>query len=486
MVHPEVQQQHDEQAVAVGEALTPIYPSTEGMQQISWRGLMDQALALLDASADGLRDWVPEEIAEPLRLPSLAEALVYLHRPPPMRRCRRCWSAPIRCSSAWPSRRCWRTSWRCAGCAPVAATCRHRCSPGDAALRRRLLASLPFRLTGAQQRVCDEIAADLTSPLPMMRLLQGDVGSGKTVVGALAALQAVEAGYQVALMAPTELLSEQHLRSLRGWLEPLGLRSAGSPVATRAPSATPFWPASRAARRGWWSAPMPCSRTMSIRAAGLAIIDEQHRFGVHQRMRLREKGAGDGTGPHQLIMTATPIPRSLAMAVYADLDLSVIDELPPGRTPITTVAVPDSRAPRSSSACAQRLRRRAPGLLGLHPGGGVRGAAGAGRRGYRGGLAREPAGAAHRLGARTGQGRRARAGHGRLRRRRAGPAGGDHGDRGGRRRAQRQPDDHREPGAPWVSPSCTSCADASGAAPTRQAPAVQCRPTPVRWAHRIF
>jgi ATP-dependent DNA helicase RecG len=205
--------------------------------------------------------------------------------------------------------------------------------------------------------VCDEIAADLTSPLPMMRLLQGDVGSGKTVVGALAALQAVEAGYQVALMAPTELLSEQHLRSLRGWLEPLGLEvgwlsgrhKGGERDAILARIAS----GDAAVVVGTHAL---FQDDVDFARLGLAIIDEQHRFGVHQRMRLREKGERDGTRAHQLIMTATPIPRSLAMAVYADLDLSVIDELPPGRTPITTVAVPDSRRDevieRVRNACA--------------------------------------------------------------------------------------------------------------------------------------
>ncbi len=226
-----------------------------------------------------------------------------------------------------------------------------------AELRRRLLASLPFRLTGAQQRVVDEIAADLAQPLPMMRLLQGDVGSGKTVVGALAALQAVEAGHQVALMAPTELLSEQHLHSLRGWLAPLGLDVAW--LSGRHKGAERDAILARIASGEAWvvvGTHALFQDEVLFAKLGLAIIDEQHRFGVHQRMRLREKGQRDGITPHQLIMTATPIPRSLAMSLYADLDLSVIDELPPGRTPITTVAVPDGRRDevieRVRNACA--------------------------------------------------------------------------------------------------------------------------------------
>jgi ATP-dependent DNA helicase RecG len=206
--------------------------------------------------------------------------------------------------------------------------------------------------------VVEEIAADLQRPHPMLRLLQGDVGSGKTIVAALAALQAVESSCQVALMAPTELLSEQHLRSLRGWLGPLGLE--------------PLWLAGRhkgkeraelLARIAGDETPVIVGthalfqQDVRFRDLGLAIVDEQHRFGVHQRMKLKEKGAQEGSAPHQLIMTATPIPRSMAMTLYADLDLSVIDELPPGRTPVTTVAVPDGRREevigRVREACGQ-------------------------------------------------------------------------------------------------------------------------------------
>ena len=357
MVHPEVQQQQDQESVAVGEALTPIYPSTEGMQQISWRGLMDQALTLLEASAAGLRDWVPEEIAEPLRLPGLAEALVYLHRPPP--------DAPVQALLERSHPAFQRLAFEEMLAQQLALRqmrARRRGLPApvlasDGALCKRLLASLGFRLTGAQRRVSAEIAGDLNSPRPMMRLLQGDVGSGKTVVGALAALQAVEAGFQVALMAPTELLSEQHLRSLRGWLVPLGIEvgwlSGRHKGAERDAILARIASGEAALVVGTHAL---FQDDVDFPRLGLAIIDEQHRFGVHQRLRLREKGERDGTRAHQLIMTATPIPRSLAMAAYADLDLSVIDELPPGRTPITTVAVPDSRRDevieRVRNACA--------------------------------------------------------------------------------------------------------------------------------------
>ncbi|HEY6985333.1 MAG TPA: ATP-dependent DNA helicase RecG, partial [Rhodanobacteraceae bacterium] len=203
--------------------------------------------------------------------------------------------------------------------------------------------SLPFTLTAAQQRVIGEIDKDLAESVPMLRLVQGDVGSGKTIVAAEAALAAIESGRQVALMAPTELLAEQHWRTFRAWFEPLGIEPAwlGGKASRNARDA-----ARRAVAAG---APIAIGthalmqEGVAFRALGLAIIDEQHRFGVHQRLTLRDKGAADGAIPHQLVLTATPIPRTLAMTAYADLDVSVIDELPPGRTPVQTVAISDAR-----------------------------------------------------------------------------------------------------------------------------------------------
>ncbi|MCF7991748.1 MAG: ATP-dependent DNA helicase RecG [Thiohalocapsa sp.] len=357
MVHPEVQQHFDADAVAVGEALTPIYPSTEGLQQISWRALTDQALRLLDDHPEGLTDWVPEPVVGPLRLPPLADALRTVHRPPP--------DAPVQALTERTHPAFLRLAFEEMLAHQLALRrmrgrrrgLRAPALDAGGGLRERFLSALAFTLTAAQRRVVDEIAADLARPVPTMRLLQGDVGSGKTVVGALAALQAVEAGFQVALMAPTELLAEQHLRSLRGWLEPLGVEV--------------LWLSGRhkGAERAEIVAAIGAGRVQIVvgthalfqddvrfAALGLAIIDEQHRFGVHQRIRLRDKGERNGETPHQLIMTATPIPRSLAMAVYADLDLSVIDSLPPGRRPITTAAVPDARRDeviaRVRDACA--------------------------------------------------------------------------------------------------------------------------------------
>jgi ATP-dependent DNA helicase RecG len=242
---------------------------------------------------------------------------------------------------------------------------RHRAPalPGSGGLAERLLATLPFALTGAQQRVFAQLRADLAQDAPMLRLVQGDVGSGKTVVAALAAMLAVEAGKQAALMAPTELLAEQHLASLRAWLEPLGVRVAwlAGKVTGKARTAALDEVASGAAQVVVGTQAL-MQEGVAFHDLALAIIDEQHRFGVHQRLALRDKGTqagapGDSRVPHQLVLTATPIPRTLAMAAYADLDVSAIDELPPGRTPVQTVALSAERRPelieRIRNACAE-------------------------------------------------------------------------------------------------------------------------------------
>ncbi len=220
-----------------------------------------------------------------------------------------------------------------------------RAAADQDSLVARLFAALPFSLTGAQTRVVDEIARDLTLAHPMQRLLQGDVGSGKTVVAALAAAQAIDAGYQAALMAPTEILAEQHARKLRGWLEPLGVTVAwlAGSLKTRDKRS-----AIEAAALGTAQLVIGTHAiiqdTVEFARLGLVIVDEQHRFGVAQRLALRAKAGGPaGFQPHQLMMSATPIPRTLAMTYYADLEVSTIDELPPGRTPIVTKLVADAR-----------------------------------------------------------------------------------------------------------------------------------------------
>jgi ATP-dependent DNA helicase RecG len=219
-----------------------------------------------------------------------------------------------------------------------------------------LLASLPFGLTGAQQRVGREIARDLGKHQPMLRLVQGDVGSGKTLVAVLAALQAVESGYQAVIMAPTEILAEQHYLNLDQWLAPLhiGLAFLSGKIKGKKREET-----LRALANGEAQVIVGThalfQEGVAFHKLGLVVVDEQHRFGVHQRLSLREKGRSGGTWPHQLIMTATPIPRTLTMSAYADLDCSIIDELPPGRTPVNTVLLPESRRPdvvaRISAAC---------------------------------------------------------------------------------------------------------------------------------------
>ncbi|MFT8210535.1 MAG: ATP-dependent DNA helicase RecG, partial [Symbiopectobacterium sp.] len=229
-------------------------------------------------------------------------------------------------------------------------------------LKTRLLAALPFALTQAQTRVVQEIEADMEKPFPMMRLVQGDVGSGKTLVAALAALRAIANGKQVALMAPTELLAEQHAINFRHWFEPLGIQVGWLAGKQKGKARVAQ---QEAITNGQVSMIVGTHAIFQqqVQFSGLAlvIIDEQHRFGVHQRLALWEKGVEQGFHPHQLIMTATPIPRTLAMTAYADLDTSVIDELPPGRTPVTTVAIPDSRREdiitRVDRACREEGRQ---------------------------------------------------------------------------------------------------------------------------------
>ena len=216
--------------------------------------------------------------------------------------------------------------------------------PRASPLEEKFCAALPFRLTGAQQRVAAEIFRDLEKNHPMMRLVQGDVGCGKTLVAALAALSCMAAGFQVALMAPTELLAEQHLRNFKDWFAPLDLQPVSLTgrmlVAQRRQTLAMIHGGDARLIIGTHAL---FQEDVEFSKLALVIIDEQHRFGVHQRLALREKGVAEGLRPHQLIMTATPIPRTLAMTVYADLDVSAIEELPPGRTPVNTVAVADTR-----------------------------------------------------------------------------------------------------------------------------------------------
>ncbi|KXU90627.1 ATP-dependent DNA helicase RecG [Caballeronia megalochromosomata] len=351
MVHPAVRPVDDD--TPLPQALTPVYPSTAGISQAYLRKAIDSAISRVS-----LPELLPEPIARahlaPLNVPGLLDAVKTLHHPradsdetalidgthPAWTRIKfeELLAQQLSLKRAHEERRT-----RAAPAMP------RRLPDDDASLVVKLLRTLPFALTGAQQRVVAEIAGELTFAHPMQRLLQGDVGSGKTIVAALAAAQAIDAGYQAALMAPTEILAEQHARKLRGWLEPLGVTVAwlaGSLKAKEKRAAT------EAAALG--TAQLVIGTHAIIQDAvefarlGLVIVDEQHRFGVAQRLALRAKAlnAADGARdfqPHQLMMSATPIPRTLAMTYYADLDVSTIDELPPGRTPILTKVVSDGR-----------------------------------------------------------------------------------------------------------------------------------------------
>ncbi|WP_174904868.1 ATP-dependent DNA helicase RecG, partial [Burkholderia latens] len=351
MVHPAVRVV--EADAPLPQVLTPVYPSTAGVSQAYLRKAIENAV-----ERTPLPELLPPEIErdylKPLGVPTLAQAVRILHHPgvdsdeaalmdgshPAWTRIKfeELLAQQLSLKRAHEERR------------TRAAPAMPRRTAADAdALTTRLYAALPFTLTGAQARVVDEIAHDLTLPHPMQRLLQGDVGSGKTVVAALAATQAIDAGYQAALMAPTEILAEQHARKLRAWLEPLGVSVAwlaGSLKAKEKRAAV------EAAALGTAQLVIGTHAiiqdTVEFARLGLVIVDEQHRFGVEQRLALRAKAANAANGardfqPHQLMMSATPIPRTLAMTYYADLDVSTIDELPPGRTPVLTRVVGDAR-----------------------------------------------------------------------------------------------------------------------------------------------
>lgn len=340
MAHPEYKLLGEEQAGQTEEALTPVYPTTEGLRQLTLRNLTDQALAQLDLY--GVEELLPAGLY-PHQI-ELAAALKLLHRPPPSV------ALPLLENGQHPAQQRLILEELLAHNLSVlkvraqAQTQLARALKPAPELVEQLLGALPFKPTGAQSRVVAEISKDLQQSHPMMRLVQGDVGSGKTLVAALAALQAIGNGCQVGLMAPTELLAEQHAINFAKWLEPLGIgvgwlagkqkgKAREESLAAIADGSVKMVVGTHAIFQ----------EQVVFQRLALVIIDEQHRFGVHQRLALREKGEREGVHPHQLIMTATPIPRTLAMTAYADLDTSVIDELPPGRTPITTVALPDSR-----------------------------------------------------------------------------------------------------------------------------------------------
>ena len=343
LYHPEYKVLHPGEELPLEKHLTAIYPTTTGVNQFRFRSMVAQALAFMDQGRL-LQDWLPQTISYLDRLPNLMEAIHYVHRPAT--------EAPLDQLAAGQHPAQQRLAFEELLAHHLSLRkLRQRVQQQTAyslanvaALSAAFVSNLPFQLTPAQKRVCREISRDMGLPHPMLRLIQGDVGSGKTVVAAMAAVHAHENGLQTAIMAPTEILAEQHLLNFSEWLAPLKINT------------------------GWLSGRVKGEKRrdqlgliasgdahviigthalfqegVEFAKLGLIIIDEQHRFGVYQRLALREKATADGINPHQLILTATPIPRTLAMSAYADLDCSIIDELPPGRTPVSTSVIPDDR-----------------------------------------------------------------------------------------------------------------------------------------------
>jgi ATP-dependent DNA helicase RecG len=342
IVHPEYRRTDSSAAKSAGDHLTPFYPATEGLTQGRLRALV--GMALDDTSARDLQDWLPAAVLADTQLPSLREALMYVHRPPA--------DAPVDQLMDWrhPAQR--RLAFEELLAHQLSLRLlrqRIQSEPGwpltaDGALKAALLATLPFSMTSAQARVLLDIERDLALAKPMLRLVQGDVGCGKTLVAALAATQAVQLKRQVALMAPTELLADQHAQNFKRWFEPLGVTVTALTGRLTGKARTAVLAGIREGHAAIVIGTHALfQEAVEFHSLALVIVDEQHRFGVHQRLSLREKGGREGHQPHQLIMTATPIPRTLAMTAYADLDVSVIDELPPGRTPVKTVVIAESR-----------------------------------------------------------------------------------------------------------------------------------------------
>ncbi|MFV8818866.1 ATP-dependent DNA helicase RecG [Haliea sp. E17] len=351
MYHPEYRRVEEGES-SVEDTLTPVYPTINGLGQQQWRNLCGQAVTRLRGAA-------PPELLPPLAdFPiGLVDALSFLHAPPP--------DAPVAAlrDGEHPAQ------LRLALEELVA----HQLSLQDLralqqregapalrqgeALLQQFLAGLPFSPTAAQQRVIGEIRADLAEPRPMLRLVQGDVGSGKTLVAAAAALLAIASGYQVAVMAPTEILAEQHRRNFSAWFEPLGIAIGWLSGRSKGRARSQALAAIASGEAGLIIGTHALfQEDVAFQRLGLVIVDEQHRFGVHQRLTLTEKAGAEVGRPHQLVMTATPIPRTLAMVAYADLDCSVIDELPPGRKPVDTVLIDNKRrdqvVARVAAACS--------------------------------------------------------------------------------------------------------------------------------------
>ncbi|PKH86050.1 ATP-dependent DNA helicase RecG [Colwellia sp. Bg11-28] len=341
IVHPEYKSLDDDiELTPVEETLTPVYPSTDGLRQISLRSLTEQALIRLQRGQ--VEELLPANLFNEQY--SLSEALTIIHRPPPEVSVEQLEQGRHPAQQRLIKEELLAHNLSMLKLRQNSDIHDAVSLLGDEKISQKFLNALPFSPTNAQTRVVEEIKTDLAKTQPMMRLVQGDVGSGKTLVAALAALTAISEGYQVALMAPTEILAEQHAINFANWFTPLDISVGWLAGKTKAK-------AKRLALEHIASGEMQMvigthalfQADVVFKNLVLVIIDEQHKFGVHQRLTLREKGVFDDKYPHQLIMTATPIPRTLSMTAYADLDTSIIDELPPGRTPINTVALPDLR-----------------------------------------------------------------------------------------------------------------------------------------------
>ena len=341
--HPEYKILRPGEDLPVSKTLTPIYPATEGLQQTRLRNIIQQALVLLE-STNSVKDYLPASLIAELKMPSLIDAIKLIHQPPleipldwinnGMNQGQR----RLAFEELLANRLCMRRF-------KLQSNQQNAPAFNDSdKLLSPFLKQLPFKLTNGQQKAFLEIEQDLNQSHPMLRMLQGDVGSGKTVVAALSCLKAIGNSHQVALMAPTELLAEQHHINFCQWLEPLGINvgwlSGKSKGSLRSQQLESLGDGSCQLIIGTHAL---FQEGVNYKRLGLIIIDEQHRFGVHQRLALREKATVNKLSPHQLVMTATPIPRTLAMSAYADLDCTIIDELPPGRTPVNTAVISSER-----------------------------------------------------------------------------------------------------------------------------------------------
>jgi ATP-dependent DNA helicase RecG len=361
MIHPEYRSISDGtgQDTLQETELTPIYRLTDGIRQTLMRRLVGRARSWWKSSAvQKFPDWLPDPILETMGFPGLDAAVDLLHAPPAEVSSEQlsAWTHPAQQRLIFEeliAHHLCLSEVRLRGREKKARVFLKQPSAIDA-----LLNGLPFQLTAAQRRVIDEIHADLASGHPMMRLVHGDVGSGKTIVAACSALAVLAEGCQVAIMAPTELLAEQHFVNFSTWLTPIGFRVGflSSNQTEKSRRETLHGIRERAIKALVGTHAL-FQESVEFSRLGLVVIDEQHRFGVHQRLALRDKGLNQGYYPHQLVMTATPIPRTLAMLRFADLDISVIDQLPPGRTPVTTSIIPSSRRDEVIERIATRAAR---------------------------------------------------------------------------------------------------------------------------------